>query len=144
MVVESYSNDDVDGNDDINWLISKTATLHVNHFLVHVFVVHAVLSMTFHVLWKTWTDDDELSCLFLNLAAFPKNSAPENRKFGSLELILRTCRLSTDVSLSLLVREIFETRRILGQPQSLKEKISAFMTVRCPSLCESQERFLNR
>ena len=59
-LVESFSNDDGDGNKKGKkaiGFISKTTTLHVHHnFFVHFFAVTEKLrreNASFHVLWRT-------------------------------------------------------------------------------------------
>ena len=72
-----------DGDENVKKTISfirKTTTLHVRHAFLYISLpVFAQIrreSAWFHVLWSTWTSNNEILPLSLNLDMVPRNSTP--------------------------------------------------------------------
>ena len=72
-----------DGDENVKktiGFIRKTTTLHVHHAFLYISLpVFARLrpeSAWFHVLWSTWTSNNEILLLSLNLDMVPRNSTP--------------------------------------------------------------------
>ena len=70
-LIGSLSNDDVDVNENVKKPIGldwqKNSFARASRFFVHFFALTARLrreSTLFHVLWKTWAQDDHLDMVF--------------------------------------------------------------------------------
>ena len=63
MIIGSLSNDDGDGNKNgkksNRFQLGKKTTLHVHHAFLYISL------LWFHVLWRTWTQDNDPLFLFL-------------------------------------------------------------------------------
>ena len=74
---------DADGDENVKktiGFIGKTTTLHVRHAFLYISLpVFAQIrreSACFHVIWSTWTSNNEILPLSLNLDMVPRNSTP--------------------------------------------------------------------
>ena len=81
-LVESFSNEDGDGNErgkKAIGLISKTTTLHVHHTFLYISLPSLKnydVKMPNFTFYEEQKSDDELFVLFLNLIPVPKKSTP--------------------------------------------------------------------